>query len=111
MDKQAGSLRRIPSAVNPWLALAGWLLLTGAAGAIGAIASADAKEFYATLDQPAWAPPSAVFGPVWTLLYIAMACSAWLVWRERGFARARGALGLFIAQLVLNALWSWLFFG
>jgi tryptophan-rich sensory protein len=80
-------------------------------GAIGAVASVEAKSFYATLNQPAWAPPAGVFGPVWTLLYIAMAWAAWLVWRERGFGRARGALGLFVVQLVFNALWSWLFFG
>jgi tryptophan-rich sensory protein len=104
------SLRITPSPVNPWLALAGWVALCAIAGAIGAVASIDAKEFYASLDQPAWAPPSAIFGPVWTLLYMSMALAAWLVWRERGFARARGALGLFIAQLALNALWSWLFF-
>jgi benzodiazapine receptor len=40
-----------------------------------------------------------------------MAVAAWLVWRERGWARARVALGLFVLQLALNALWSWLFFG
>jgi tryptophan-rich sensory protein len=40
-----------------------------------------------------------------------MGVAAWLVWRERGFAHARGALGLFILQLGVNALWSWLFFG
>lgn len=110
MDEPSAPLRTIPSRVNPWLALAGWLLLTGAAGAIGAIASADAREFYGALDKPVWAPPAAVFGPVWTLLYVAMAVAAWFVWRERGFARARGALGLFIVQLAANALWSWLFF-
>jgi tryptophan-rich sensory protein len=110
MNNADSSLRITPSPVNPWLALAGWLALCAVAGAVGAIASAGAKEFYATLDQPSWAPPAAVFGPVWTLLYIAMAVAAWLVWRERGFARARGALGLFLVQLVLNALWSWLFF-
>jgi len=110
MDHTDSALRITPSPVNPWVALAGWIALCAFAGAIGAIASVDAKEFYATLTHPAWAPPSGVFGPVWTLLYIAMACSAWLVWRERGFARARGALGLFVAQLALNALWSWLFF-
>jgi translocator protein len=103
-------LRVVPSRVNPWLALAGWLLLTISAGGLGAIASADAREFYAALDRPAWAPPPGVFGPVWTLLYVCMAVAAWLVWRERGFARARGALGLFLLQLVANALWSWLFF-
>ena len=103
-------LRVVPSRVNPWLALAGWLLVTAAAGALGAVASIDARAFYGQLGQPAWAPPAAVFGPVWTLLYMAMAVAAWLVWRERGFARARGALGLFLVQLGLNALWSWLFF-
>ena len=91
--------------------IAGWVALCAIAGVIGAVASIDAKEFYATLDQPSWAPPAGIFGPVWSLLYMCMALAAWLVWRERGFARARGALGLFLAQLALNALWSWLFFG
>jgi translocator protein len=103
-------LRVTPSPVNPWLALAGWVLLCAAAGAVGAFASINAAEFYASLARPAWAPPAAVFGPVWTLLYMAMAVSAWLVWRERGWSRARGALGLFVLQLGFNALWSWLFF-
>lgn len=96
--------------MNPWLALAGWLLLTVAAGSLGALASVDARDFYASLERPGWAPPAGVFGPVWTLLYLLMAVAAWLVWRERGFSRARGALGLFLLQLGANALWSWLFF-
>lgn len=111
MENLSAPLRVVPSRVNPWLALAGWLLVTGVAGALGAIASAHAGEFYAALDRPAWAPPANVFGPVWTLLYMCMAVAAWLVWRERGFARARGALGLYLLQLCCNALWSWLFFG
>jgi len=110
MDDTSVRLRVIPSRVNPWLALAGWLLLTTSAGVVGALASVDARPFYAALDRPAWAPPAGVFGPVWTLLYMAMGVAAWLVWRERGFARARGALGLFLLQLGVNALWSWLFF-
>lgn len=97
--------------MNPGLALAGWVLLTAVAGGLGTVASIDARDFYAALARPAWAPPAAVFGPVWTLLYMCMAVAAWLVWRERGFARARGALGLFLLQLGVNALWSWLFFG
>jgi tryptophan-rich sensory protein len=100
-----------PSSVNPWLALLGWLALCAAAGAIGAIASANAPQFYAELERPSWAPPAGVFGPVWTLLYMAMGVAAWLVWRERGWWRARSALGLFVLQLACNALWSWLFFG
>lgn len=110
MTKQSVALRIVPSRVNPWLALVGWLLLTTLTGGIGAIASVHAREFYATLNQPPWAPPAGVFGPVWTLLYMCMGVAAWLVWRERGFARARGALGLFLLQLGVNALWSWLFF-
>jgi tryptophan-rich sensory protein len=44
------------------------------------------------------------------VLYIAMAVAAWLVWRERGFRGAPTALGLFVVQLIANALWTWLFF-
>lgn len=103
-------LRTVPSAVPPWLGLVLWIGLCATAGGLGAIASVEAPAFYAALVKPSWAPPPQVFGPVWTLLYLSMAVAAWLVWRERGWARARGALGLFVLQLALNALWSWLFF-
>jgi benzodiazapine receptor len=86
------------------------LALTSTAAAIGSRASLRAPEFYATLSRPEWAPPSWLFGPTWTLLYTLMAVAAWLVWRERGLSGARVALGLYAVQLVLNALWSWLFF-
>lgn len=81
-----------------------------ATAAIGAKASANAATFYAQLDRPAWAPPAAVFGPVWTLLFLLMAVAAWLVWRVHGDARVRPALTLFGIHLVANGLWSWLFF-
>lgn len=90
--------------------LLGWLLLTFAAAAIGAAASATAGAFYAELSRPAWAPPGWLFGPVWSALYFLMGVSAWLVWRARGLAGARGAWILFVTQLAANALWSWLFF-
>ena len=51
------------------------------------------------------------FAPVWTVLYVLMAVAAWLVWRRAGFRGAGVALSLFLAQLALNALWSYLFFG
>lgn len=92
------------------LGLMGWLLLAFAAAAIGAVASVNAREFYAQLARPAWAPPGAVFGPVWSVLYTLMGVAAWLVWKDRGAAAAKGALSMFVAQLVANALWSWLFF-
>jgi len=93
------------------IGLLGWLLLSFAAAAIGAAASIQAAAFYRQLAQPTWAPPSAVFGPVWSLLYALMAIAAWLVWREGGWRRQRGVLALLVLQLAVNALWSWLFFG
>ena len=77
---------------------------------LGAIASIQAREFYAALDTPSWAPPGWVFGPVWTSLFIMMALSAWLVWRVGGYQKATLALRLFLVQMLFNALWSWLFF-
>jgi benzodiazapine receptor len=90
------------------VSLLGWLSVAFAAAAIGAIASIDAAAFYAELTKPFWAPPALVFGPVWSVLYAMMGCAAWLVWRSP--TRRRGALSLFGAQLIANALWSWLFF-
>lgn len=92
------------------LGLIGWLVVSFAASAIGAVASIQAKSFYGGLVQPSWAPPASVFGPVWTLLYAMMAIAAWLVWRAGGLRANRIALSLFGVQLALNALWSWLFF-
>ena len=92
------------------LGLAGWLVVSFAASAIGAIASIQAKSFYSQLAQPYWAPPPGVFGPVWTILFAFMGISAWLVWRSGGFRANQRALTLFMLQLALNALWSWLFF-
>lgn len=90
--------------------LAGWLVFTFAAAALGALASASAAGFYQALSRPAWAPPAWLFGPVWTALYLLMGVAAWLVWRKHGFAGARVALTLFAVQLAANALWTWLFF-
>jgi translocator protein len=90
--------------------LAGWVLVSFAAGAAGAIASVEARAFYGELSRPSWAPPGWVFAPVWSTLYALMAIAAWLVWRRDGFRAARIGLVLFLVQLAVNALWSWLFF-
>lgn len=92
------------------LGLIAWLLLSFVAAAAGGFASASAGTFYAELIRPAWAPPGWLFGPVWTVLYVLMGVSAWLVWRVSGFAGARMALSVFVAQLAANALWTWIFF-
>ncbi len=98
------------SGMKQIIGLIGWLLLSFAAAAIGAVASVQAASFYQQLAQPNWAPPASVFGPVWSLLYALMGIAAWLVWREGGWRRQRGVLTLFALQLAVNALWSWLFF-
>ena len=92
------------------LGFIGWFVLSFAASAVGAVASIEAKSFYRQLVQPSWAPPPWLFGPVWTVLYAMMAIAAWLVWRKGGFRANRIALSLFLVQLVLNALWTWIFF-
>lgn len=96
--------------MNPKVAAAGTLLvficLVAAAAAVGATSRPGA--WYAALAKPAWTPPSAVFGPVWTLLYLMIAIAGWLVWRSNHRWPAIGAWGV---GLVLNMAWSWLFFG
>lgn len=92
------------------LGIVGWLAITFVAAAIGGAGSINAGSFYEQLMLPEWAPPSSLFGPVWTVLYAMMGISAWLVWRVDGFLTARVALTLFLIQLALNAVWSWVFF-
>ena len=92
------------------IGLLGWVAITFAAAAAGAIASIDAGSFYEQLARPAWAPPGWLFGPVWSALYLLMSVAAWLVWREQGAKGLPVALALFLIQLGANALWSWLFF-
>jgi translocator protein len=94
-----------------WLALAGFLAAVTAAAGIGAWGVRGTTAEYNGLEQPAWAPPSWLFGPVWTVLYVTIAVAAWLVWQRTG-APARGAALLaWAVQLGLNAIWTPLFFG
>lgn len=99
-----------PASMRSLLALAAWLGVSFVAAGIGAVASAGASEFYAQLERPSWAPPGGVFAPVWTTLYTLMGIAAWLVWREPARRPRVPALTIFLVQLVVNALWSWLFF-
>lgn len=83
-----------------------------AAAALGSLVTTpQIPNWYADLAKPVWTPPSWIFGPVWSLLYLMMAVSAWQVWRQGGFAAAKLPLTLFTIQLLLNTLWSVLFFG
>lgn len=100
--------RSFASSVLAFLVL---LLTCFGTAAIGAsLTSTSVDGWYQTLAKPSWTPPDWVFGPVWTVLYFLMAVSGWLVWQKSGIAAARGAWLLFVAQLVLNALWLGFFF-
>ncbi|KGF69648.1 CrtK [Hoeflea sp. BAL378] len=65
-------------------------------------------EWYQQLRRPSWTPPNWAFPLVWSILYLAIGVSGWLVWEAQGLGLA---MGLWLLQLVLNAAWSWLFFG
>lgn len=83
-----------------------WVCVCFLPAGIGAFSRPGA--WYASLNKPPWNPPSWVFGPVWTLLYFLMGLAAWMVWQRGGFAKQRRPLGLFLAQLFLNATLWWM---
>ncbi|MGZ8995892.1 MAG: TspO/MBR family protein [Rhodospirillales bacterium] len=112
MSQAAAAAMRPRSRRDALIGLAGFLATCFAvAGAAGAITADSVATWYQTLNKPAFTPPDAVFAPVWTVLYAAMALAGWRVWRKVGFAGGRTALGLFAIQLLLNGAWSFLFFG
>lgn len=89
-----------------WIVLLVFLALVAAAAALGVVFKPGA--WYTGLAKPAWTPPDWLFGPVWTVLYVMIAVSGWLVWNR---AASSPAMALWFAQLLFNALWSWIFFG
>ncbi len=88
-----------------WAALPLFVVAVAAAAVFGA--QFMPGEWYRALAKPSWNPPNWVFGPVWTVLYVMIAVAGWLAWREGAYK----ALGFWGGQLILNALWSWAFFG
>lgn len=68
-------------------------------------------EWFEQLNKPSWRPPNGLFAPVWTILYLMIALSGWLIWRKAGFAAVDLPLVFFALQLAANAAWSLLFFG
>ena len=90
-----------------------WVLLSFSAGALGQLATGPAiYTWYATLNRPVIAPPNWIFGPVWTLLYISMGIAAAMIWQKGISNKAvQVAILIFLIQLILNGLWSFLFFG
>lgn len=94
------------------LALFLFLLACAVVAGLGSLFTMSAMDgWYADLEQPDWEPPDWVFGPIWSILYLAIGVAAWLVWRERGWEQGRIPLVLWSVQLGLNLLWTAIFFG
>jgi len=95
-----------------WPALLGSIVVCELAGIVPSLLTAgDVATWYPTLAKPAFTPPSWLFGPVWTLLYLLMGVALYLVWRSDPGRPRRIALAIFGVQLVLNAAWTLVFFG
>ena len=101
------------------LVLVAFLAINFGVAALGSIATISQVDgWYADAEKAFWSPPNELFGPAWTVLYTLMAVAAWLVWREpdrdgSSLTRAdvRRPLRLYVIQLVLNAVWTPVFFG
>jgi translocator protein len=88
------------------------LLLPFLAGAVGSLATFSAiPTWYAGLIKPAWNPPNFLFGPVWTILYIMMGISYYLVITQKFTKKVLAATRIYYFQLIFNTLWSVVFFG
>lgn len=94
---------------NPWWVLVGFVAAVAAVAVLASMATVQAASKYGALEGPSWAPPSWLFGPVWSVLYLAIAVSGWLAWRA-GMAWREPGMVAYGVQLLLNGLWSPLFF-
>jgi translocator protein len=93
------------------LALGVFLAASFLVAGLGALATAgNVDGWYTTADKAPWSPPNTVFGPVWAILYTAMAVAAWLVWRKQA-PGSRRAITAYAIQLALNLAWTPVFFG
>lgn len=91
--------------------LVGALVLTvGLGGVSGLFTIKQIGSWYAVLNKPSFNPPNYIFGPVWSVLYIFMGISLYLVWNEPESPKRDSAIRLFIIQFILNISWSFIFF-
>ncbi len=88
------------------------VVVTNLAGLIGTVFTMPAiPSWYANLNRPSFSPPNWIFGPVWTLLYLLMGISLFLVWESKSSKVKQIGIWAFIVQLFFNAIWSPIFFG
>ena len=94
------------------ISLVVFIFICFSAAALGSVStSSSLKSWYPTLKKPSWNPPNYLFAPVWTVLYLLMAVSAWMVWQRVSHQGISVPITLFLIQLLLNAAWSVIFFG
>jgi tryptophan-rich sensory protein len=104
------------SKLRNWPSLIVWIAVVFAAAAIGSLATGSGlQQWYGTLNKPSFQPPNWIFGPVWSCLYLMMAVAGWNIWRQQNSNLRSEAVRtftiVFAIQLVLNLLWSVIFFG
>ena len=88
------------------------ILIVFSAGFISSLfTTPNISTWYAFIIKPSFSPPNWLFAPAWSLLYILMAVAAFLVWNKRNNPKTKSALMFYGIQLILNALWSIIFFG
>jgi tryptophan-rich sensory protein len=89
-----------------------FLLITFLSAFIGSFFTTKSiNSWYQFLNKPSFAPPNWLFAPVWSILYFLMAISAFLIWKKKKEINVREALMFYFIQLILNVLWSIVFFG
>ena len=102
------------------VAFAAFLVIAFLPGIAGSAAVGGMRGFYAEIARPAWSPPAWVFGPVWMVLYTMIGIAGYMSWRGllrpgdhalTPLGRAPDAFGLFVVQLLINGLWTPVFFG
>ncbi|MDX2089892.1 MAG: TspO/MBR family protein [Kofleriaceae bacterium] len=96
--------------VPRWVIWLGFVVLCNGVGFASSLFGTE-QALYAALAKPTWAPPSWVFGPVWTALYTLMGTATYLVWSRCDAHARRPAMRAFVLQLVLNFAWTPVFFG
>jgi len=97
---------------NDFLRLLASIVLCFSAAGLGGLSTSTAvTSWYLTINKPTWTPPSWLFGPVWTILYLMMAIAFYLIWTKGVTKKTLPALRFFLIQLALNLFWSLIFFG
>ncbi|GAA5109016.1 tryptophan-rich sensory protein [Alloalcanivorax gelatiniphagus] len=103
------SSREVPLVppARQWWTLIPFIVAVTAVAGLGGLAASGSQQTYRALELPPFAPPSWLFGPVWSVLYLCIGVAGWLLWRTGGWDRV---LWLWVAQLLLNLAWTPLFF-